>query len=73
MERFIPYQRLSKKQKRMINSRKRASWRISPVTRKTKNPKAYDRKKTRSDYYGMVFCCSSLGIRKRSGLPDLSL
>ena len=50
MERFIPYQRLSKKQKRIINSRKRASWRISPVTRKTKNPKAYDRKKTRSDW-----------------------
>ena len=48
MEKFIPYGKLSKKKKRELDARKRASWgAISPVTRKSANPKAYDRKKAR--------------------------
>ena len=45
MEKFIPYDKLSKKRQRELNARKRNMWSISPVTRKPPNPKAYDRKK----------------------------
>ena len=47
MKRFVPYKKLSKKQKRAVNAQKRAMWRISPVTRRPDNPKAYNRKKAR--------------------------
>lgn len=46
MEKFVPYEKLSKKQQRQINAMKRGTWGgLSPVTRKPKNSKAYDRKK----------------------------
>ena len=46
MGRFVPYEKLSKKEKRRRNAEKRGVWgSISPVTRKSKNPKAYKRKK----------------------------
>ena len=38
MKKYVPYKKLSKK---------RAMWRISPVTRRPDNPKAYNRKKAR--------------------------
>lgn len=48
MEKYIPYEKLSKKKQREINARKRGSWGgIDPVTRKPKNSKAYDRSKAR--------------------------
>ena len=47
MNRFIPYEKLSKKEKRAVNAQKRGVWRISPVTRRPDNPKAYKRKKAR--------------------------
>ena len=48
MEKFIPYGKLSKKKKRELDAGKRGSWgAINPVTRKSANPKAYDRKKAR--------------------------
>jgi hypothetical protein len=47
LKRFVPYKKLSKKQKRAVNAEKRAMWRISPVTRRPDNPKAYNRKKAR--------------------------
>ena len=48
MEKFIPYGKLSKKKKRELDASKRGNWgAISPVTRKSANPKAYDRKKAR--------------------------
>ena len=47
VSRFIPYQKLSKKKKRALNAQKRAAWPISPVTRRSENPKAYNRKKAR--------------------------
>jgi len=47
MEQFIPYTKLSKKEQRRLNSLKRGDWgSISPVTRKSDKPKAYNRKKT---------------------------
>ena len=46
MEKFIPYEKLSKRKKRELNKEKRATWgEMSPVTRKAKNPKAYVRKR----------------------------
>jgi hypothetical protein len=45
MEKFIPYEKLSKKKKRELNESKRTRWTISPVTRRPENPKAYNRKK----------------------------
>ncbi len=48
MEKWIPYEKLSKKKQRELNAKRRGSWGgISPVTRKPPNPKAYNRKKAR--------------------------
>ena len=48
MEKFIPYEKLSKKKQRELNARKRKTWgNVNPVTRRTENPKAYNRQKTR--------------------------
>ncbi|MBQ9250561.1 MAG: hypothetical protein IJ179_09385 [Oscillospiraceae bacterium] len=47
MEKFIPYDKLSKKKKRELDTQRRGSWAMSPVTRKPANPKAYDRRKAR--------------------------
>lgn len=57
MEKFIPYEKLSKKEKRKINLAKRQTWgELNPVTRKPVNSKAYDRNKARN--------------WKRESLPD---
>lgn len=48
MDKFIPYEKLSKKKKRQLATEKRGSWHgLNPVTRKPANPKAYDRRKAR--------------------------
>ncbi len=48
MEKFIPYEKLSKKKKRELDAQGRRTWGVlSPVTRKPKSSKAYDRKKSR--------------------------
>lgn len=47
MERYIPFEKLSKRKQRELSAKRRGSWGgISPVTRRPKNPRAYDRKKT---------------------------
>ena len=49
MERFIPYEKLSKKKKRELDLKRRGGWGgLNPVTRKPTNPKAYDRRKAQS-------------------------
>ena len=50
MEKFVPYEKMSKKQKREINKEKRNLWGMNPVTRKSENKKAYNIKKLRRDY-----------------------
>ncbi len=48
MEKFISYEKLSKKKKRELDAKRRGSWGgMSPVTRKPANPKAYNRAKAR--------------------------
>ena len=45
MEKFIPYEKLSKKKQRDLNAMKRGTWgSFNPVTRKPANPKAYNRR-----------------------------
>ena len=49
MEKFIPYEKLSKKEQRKINQAKRNTWGdFNPVTRKPENSKAYNRKKSQN-------------------------
>ena len=48
MEKFIPYEKLSKKKKRELDAARRTVWKINPVTRKPENPKAYNRKKAQN-------------------------
>ena len=47
MEKFIPYEKLSKREKYKLNLAKRQTWgELNPVTRKPANSKAYIRRKT---------------------------
>ena len=47
MEKFIPYEKLSKKEKRRLDNARRQNWgEMNPVTRKPQNSRAYNRKKT---------------------------
>ena len=49
MENFIPYEKLSKKEKRKMDLAKRQTWgELNPVTRKPANNKAYNRNKSRN-------------------------
>lgn len=49
MEKFIPYAKLSKKEKRKLDLAKRHTWgELNPVTRKPENPKAYNRRKAQN-------------------------
>ena len=55
MEKFIPYEKLSKKEKRKMDLAKRQTWgELNPVTRKPEHSKAYNRNKARNwkrDYH----------------------
>ena len=58
MEKFIPYEKLSKKEKRKMDLVKRQTWgELNPVTRKSESSKAYNRNKARNwkcDYHEPV-------------------
>ena len=47
MDKFIPYEKLSKKKKRELDAARRGSWTMNPVTRRPPNPKAYNRRQAR--------------------------
>lgn len=44
-EKFVPYEKMSKKAKKEFNKKKRVVWGMSPVTRKPAKPSAYNRAK----------------------------
>ena len=47
MEKYIPYEKLSKKEKRKVDAMRRNTWGgMNPVTRKPTNSKTYKRKRT---------------------------
>ena len=49
MEKFIPYEKLSKKEKRKLDQTKRQTWgELNPVTRKPVSSNAYNRNKARN-------------------------
>ena len=49
MEKFIPYEKRSKKEKRKLDVAKRQTWgELNPVTRKPENRKAYNRRKSQA-------------------------
>ena len=49
METYIPYEKLSKKEKRRLDNQRRNTWgEVNPVTRKPENSKAYNRSKARN-------------------------
>lgn len=46
MEQFIPYEKMSKKEKRKLDQARRQTWGpLNPVTRKPTNSRAYQRQK----------------------------
>ena len=46
MEKFIPYEKLSKKEKRRLDAARRNTWgELNPVTRQPENSRAYNRKR----------------------------
>lgn len=49
MEKFIPYEKLSKKEKRRLDRARRTTWgEVNPVTRKPQNSKAYHRQRAQN-------------------------
>lgn len=65
MDRYIPYEKLSKKAKKAADAARRGTWNgISPVTRKPENSRAYNRKKAQTwkrehpDGLRFSFCCA---------------
>ena len=50
MQNFIPYDKLSPKQRRAVDRKSRVIWSINPVTRRPENPKAYKRSKAKRVY-----------------------
>ena len=58
MKRFIPREKLGKKDRKLLDSEQRATWAFSPVTKKVESKKLYNRKRKahdRYDDYGMGF------------------
>ena len=63
LEKFIPYDKLSKKKRKELDAAKRGSWNgISPVTRKSSNPKAYNRAKTRNRRFDPDFASFFIAV-----------
>ena len=64
MEKFIPFEKLSKKEQRKRNREKRSGWGpLSPITRRSENPKAYNRRKAQRRWTATLclsFCRTSL-------------
>jgi len=48
MEKFVPFEKLSKKEQRRRNAAKRGVWTMSPVTRTKESKKIYSRKKAQN-------------------------
>ena len=66
MEKFIPYEKLSKKKKRELDKVRRGTWgELSPVTRKAQSAKVYDRNKARKKIFDdssfvLCFICNNI-------------
>ncbi len=59
MEKFVPYEKLSKKKRRELDRRRRSDWgEIKPVSRRIESGKIYKRKKAKreEDLDASPFC-----------------
>ena len=61
MKAFLPREKMGKREKRALDSAKRATWGgINPITRTTENKQAYNRKKSprgyQDDSTGILLC-----------------
>ena len=72
MQKFIPYEKLSKKKKKELDSAKRGSWHgVRPVTKRIESKKQYDRKKALKwkdelPFQGfLLFLCGHLLVQLR--------
>ena len=69
MEKWIPFEKLSKKKQRELNAKRRGSWHgFNPVTRKPAPSKAYQRHKARSwknDLPEPCLVCCGAAVRAR--------
>ena len=63
MEKFVPYEKLSKKKKRELDRKRRKTWSVNPVTRRPQNPKAYNRKKDAFERSRGFFKCVFFSFR----------
>ncbi len=60
MDKYIPYEKRSKKEKRKLDTAKRSTWgSLNPVTRKPENSRAYNRKKMQNWKKGLPGSASS--------------
>ena len=68
MEKFVPYEKLSKKERQKRNKAKRGIWGdINPVTRKPVNSKAYNRKRAQA-WKKILPTCALLFLRNKQAL-----
>ena len=52
MKQFLPREKMSKREKRALDSAKRTTWEgVNPVTRTTENKRTYNRKKSPRSYH----------------------
>lgn len=51
MRPFVPRDKMSKKQRKQLDSARRATWAVSPVTKRVESKKAYSRKRRPRDRY----------------------
>lgn len=72
MQQFITYEKMSKKQQKLINAAKRGSWgKVKPITKVKASAKIYNRKKQQgSRDYGDGF--GSLAVYAMQLLPQVA-
>ncbi len=74
MDRYVPYEKLSKRMKKEADSKRRGTWGdINPVTRRSENPRAYTRKTRRDDEKNIDFASFVLTAQHHAkGNPTLT-
>ena len=61
MEKFVSYEKMSKKQQKIVNVSKRGNWgNVKPITKVKASAKSYNRKKQNSGDYGYSFGSSAI-------------
>lgn len=55
MEKYVPFEKLSKKKQKELNRKRRTQWALNPATRKPENSRAYRRHRAGSRDDGSSF------------------